>query len=193
MTAGTLLALPLLAPLVLIGSHTATNMATSSAAALGVRGRLGASALALALMVVSTAVGVWTAGVVLVAAAAARLVGTPGGDGALAVAYTALTVASVVLAVYGYSLLLRANFILMLGGAAAALLMLVAFAGDVDLSYGGGQYALGDFWSTWWLAVLAIGVGGVMLISTAVADWARYIPARRYPPAGCSPSPWAAS
>jgi purine-cytosine permease-like protein len=59
--------------------------------------------------------------------------------------------------------------------------MVVAFAGDIDLGYAGGQYALGSWGRTWLLSALAFGVGGVMLLATIVGDWSRYVPADKYP------------
>jgi purine-cytosine permease-like protein len=180
-TVGTIAGLLPLALLILIGSRTATNNSTSSGAHFGVRGRLIGTTLGLFLMPTSTAIGIWASGGVLVAAAA-RLFHTPTGDGALTIGYLLLTGFSIVIAVYGYHLLVRVTRWLMVGGGLVALLMLVAFAGRINLGYKGGQYALGSFGSTWLLAALATGVGGVMFIVTVVGDSTRYISARRYPP-----------
>lgn len=177
---GTLVGLLPIAPLVLIGTHTATNNATSSGAFFGVRGRLIGSGLGLALMLVTAALAIWTAGGILVAVAA-RLVGTPSGNGALAAAYLVLTALSVAIAVWGYQLLLRVTTVLAVAGIGFGLLLVVAFWNDLNLGYGGGQYALESFWTTWLLSAAAYGVGGVMLVASGVGDWSRYIPARRYP------------
>jgi purine-cytosine permease-like protein len=112
--------------------------------------------------------------------ALARLIGTPTGSGALAVAYIGLTVLSVLIAVWGYNLLVRVTTLLTFAGVVFALLLVVAFAGDVDLSYAGGEYALGNFWPTWLLSAAAFGAG-VTLLATQVGDWSRYVSAQRYP------------
>lgn len=179
--AGTIAGLLPLALPILIGSKTATNNSTASGAHFGVRGRLIGTTLGLILMPTSTAIGIWASGGVFVAAAA-RLFHTPSGDGALATGYLLLTGLSVVIAVYGVHLLMRVTRWLMVGGGLVALLMLVAFAGRINLGYKGGQYALGSPGSTWLLAALATGVGGVMFIVTIVGDSTRYISDRRYPP-----------
>jgi purine-cytosine permease-like protein len=169
-----------IAPLVVLGTRTATNNATSSGAFFGVRGRLIGSFLGLLLMLVTAALAVWTAGGMLVSVLA-RLFGTPTGNGTLGVAYLLLTVLSVVIAVWGYHLLVRLNIAIAIVGVGFAVLLVVAFASKVDPGYAGGQYALGSLGRTWLLSALAFGVGGVMLIATQVGDWSRYVPAERYP------------
>jgi purine-cytosine permease-like protein len=179
---GVLVGVVVIAPLVLIGTRTSTNNATSSGAAFGVRGRLIGSFLGLLLMLVTAALAVWTAGGMLVSVLA-RLFDTPTGDGALATAYILLTVLSILIAVWGYHLLLRVTTVLAVGGVVFAVLLLIAFAGDIHPGYAGsGEYALGSFGRTWLLSALAFGVGGVMLIATQVGDWSRYVSAERYPP-----------
>ncbi|MFG1954588.1 hypothetical protein [Micromonospora sp. NPDC048830] len=70
-------------PLIVIGSHTATNNSTSSGAHFGVRGRLIGSIIGLGMMLLGTAIAIWSSGGVLVAGAA-RLLHTPTGNGSLA-------------------------------------------------------------------------------------------------------------
>jgi len=183
---GTLAGLIPISPLIVIAARTATNNSTSSGAHFGVRGRLIGSGLGLCLMLVSCAVAIWSGGGVLVAAAS-RLVHTPAGPGALAVTYAVLAALTALIAIYGYHLLARTTLVLMVFGAATMLLMIPAFAGHVHPGYPGGHYALGTFTPTWLLAALTVGVGGVMLMSTMVGDWSRYIPARRYRPARLLP------
>lgn len=179
--AGALVALIPITPLVLIGTRAHTNNATSSGAAFGVRGRLIGSVLGLLIMLLSTAAAIWTGGQVLVAASG-RLLHTPAGNGALAVAYVVITLLSILIAVYGYHLLARTALATMLIGIATMLLILVAFAAHLHPGYrGGGHYALGSFRATWLLSMLAIGVASVMSMSTMLGDWTRYIPGDRYP------------
>jgi purine-cytosine permease-like protein len=178
---GTVVGTLVIAPLILIGTNTATNNATSSGAFFGLRGRLLGSGLGLALMLFSAALAIWIAGGILVAVAG-RLFATPTGDGALAAAYVVLTALSIAVAVRGYHLLRRVTALLTAGGVVFALLMRVAFSGDIGWGYAGGQYALGSRWQTWLLPALALGVGGVMQLATVLGDWSRYVPAGRYPP-----------
>jgi purine-cytosine permease-like protein len=179
--AGTLVGMIPVTPLILIGSRTGTNNSTSSGAEYGVRGRLIGSGLGFCLTLVATAVGIWVCGGVLVALSA-RLLHTPAGNGALAASYAILTVLSIVIAVYGYHLLARAAWVLMIGGTLVTALMLAAFAGHLHPGYRGGPYALGSPGATWLLAALAAGTGSVMSQVTMFGDWTRYIPGRRYPP-----------
>ncbi len=179
MVVGTLIALPLIVPLIVIGSRTATNNSTASGAHFGVRGRLVGSFVGLMIMIVFTAVSIWAGGQAVVGVLA-RLFDTPAGDGALAIAYAAVAILVVLIAVYGYHLLMRATTLLAVFGGLIAVLMLAAFAGDLNLSYSGGGYFLGSFWKTWLLAV-TISISGVLVQSTIMGDWTRYISPSRYP------------
>ena len=73
---GTMVGQILLVPLILIGSRTATNNATSSGATFGVRGRLIGSGIGLLTCLFSVAFTVWTSGSAGVAVAG-RLFGLP--------------------------------------------------------------------------------------------------------------------
>lgn len=182
MAAGILVALIPMTPLILIGSRTATNNSTSSGAHFGVRGRLVGSGLGLALMLIGTAIAVWSGGQVLTAAAA-RLWHTPTGNGALALSYSLLAILSVAIAIWGYHLLAKTALVVTVFGVIVTLLMVAAFAAHLNPSYRGGTYVLGSFGATWLLSALSVGVGGVMTMATVVGDWTRYIPGDlRYPP-----------
>ena len=181
MAAGTVIGLIPLTPLLIISTRTHTNSSTSSGAHFGVRGRVIGSVLGLLLMLLGTAVAIWSGGQVLVATSA-RLLHTPTGNGPLALAYAIIALLSIVIAVWGYHLVARVSLVMMVFGIATTLLILVAFAAHLHPGYRGGHYVLGSFGATWLLSVLAIGVGGVMTAATIVGDWTRYIPADRYPP-----------
>jgi purine-cytosine permease-like protein len=181
MTAGVFASLIPMAALLVIGTKTATNNSTSSGAHFGVRGRLIGSGLALALVLVGMVIAIWSAGQILVAGSG-RLLHTPTGNGALALAYVILTVLSAAIGVFGYRLVVRTNAVITFAGAVAVLLMLVAFGGHLHPGYRGGGYVLGSFGATWLLSALAVGVGGVMTMATVVGDWSRYVSSERYPP-----------
>jgi purine-cytosine permease-like protein len=178
---GTLIGLIPMAPLLLIGSRAATNNPTASGGAFGVRGRLIGSALGLTLMLVFTALAIWVGGGVLVSASA-RLLHTPAGTGALVFSYVALTVASIVIAFWGFHLLVAVTRWLMVFGLVTILAMPFAFGGHLHLGYAGGHYALGSLTATWVLSVLAVGVGQVMAMATVMGDWTRYVSSDRHPP-----------
>ncbi|HKE97475.1 MAG TPA: cytosine permease, partial [Actinomycetes bacterium] len=177
---GTLIGLPLLIPLILIGSRTATNNATASGAHFGVRGRLIGSFIGLAILLVAVAIVIWT-GAGATVAVLARLFDTPVNDGTLAIAYAVITLLVVLVAVYGYHLLVRVTTVLMVSGGLLILLMIPAFAGKIDLGYQGGQYMLGSFWKTWLLSTVAVGIAGALQLVTIMGDWTRYISPRRHP------------
>ena len=99
--AGVVVGIPLVWVLVLIGSRTATNNSTASGAHFGVQGRLVGSGLTLAFALAYAAIAVWTSGDALVGAAH-RLIGTPTGDGALAVGYALIAIEIATVALYGH-------------------------------------------------------------------------------------------
>jgi purine-cytosine permease-like protein len=83
-----------------------------------------------------------------------------------------------VIAIYGYQLLERAQKLLVPTVGVLTLTGLIAFAGDFDAGYAGGEYLLGSFWSTWALGVV-LAVSGPVSYCTSVGDWTRYISARQ--------------
>lgn len=183
---GTLVGVALLIPLVLIGSRTATNNATSSGASFGVRGRLIGSGIGLLTCLVSVALTVWTSGAAGVAVAG-RLLGLPDSLGAQAVTYALVAAVSAAVAIWGYRWLVRATAIIFALGGALMVLMPVAFAGKINWSYAGGEPLLGTFWATWLLVAVTVGVGGALVVCTIVGDWTRYISADRHPARSLAP------
>jgi len=183
---GTAVGQILLVPLILIGSHTATNNATSSGATFGVRGRLIGSLIGLATCLVSVALTVWTSGSAGVAVAG-RLFGLADSPAAQGVAYALVAAVSVAVAIWGYRWLVRCTAIIALLGGALMILMVVAFAGVIKWDYAGGEYLLGTFWATWLLVAAAIGVGGALVVCTILGDWTRYIRSDRYPARALAP------
>ena len=176
---GTIVGQILLVPLILIGSRTATNNATSSGATFGVRGRFIGSGIGLLTCLFSVALTVWTSGSAGVAAAG-RLFGLPDNAGTQGVAYALVAAVSVAVAIWGFRWLVRATTIICIVGGLLAVLMLVAFAGSISWGYEGSQPLLGDFWPTWFLVATTIGVSGALLVCTILGDWTRYISSERH-------------
>jgi purine-cytosine permease-like protein len=80
--------------------------------------------------------------------------------------------------VYGFQFMLLINKIAVIAGSLVMLLGIFAFAGDFDASYPGtGHYALGGFWPTWTLALLA-ALANPVSFGAFLGDWSRYIPDR---------------
>jgi len=180
MMVGTLIGAFILAPLIVIGSRTATNNATSSGAHFGVRGRMVGSIVSLSIAIVYTAIAVWT-GADAMLGSLNRMFGLPYSTPARAVAYAVLTVLITLVAIYGFKLLLRAETALWIAGSALMLLAVVAFAGRFTLDFPASEYVLAGRWQTWMLSALAVGVAGPMSLAGLTGDWSRYISPERYP------------
>ncbi len=178
--AGTVLGTVLVIPLMVIGSAAATNNSTASGAHFGVRGRLVGSIVGLAIMVVYTALGIWAGGQVTIAILN-RLVGVPDSNAALAIAYAVLAAGVLVIAVYGYHLMMRVEFLLFPLAVITFVLLVVAFAGQVNFTYQSESYLLGSFWPTWILSAVVLGISGPMSAITYMGDWSRYISPGRFP------------
>ena len=165
------------APLALLGIRTGTNNPVSSGAHFGVRGRLVGSALTLAFALAFVAISVWTGGDALVASAA-RLLGTPESDAALAVGYALLTLGIAAVALYGHATVVAAQKAIVPVVGLLLLLGVPAFAGDFDGATG-GEYLLGGFWSTWTLA-LVVAAAGPISYAPSLGDYPRRISRERH-------------
>jgi purine-cytosine permease-like protein len=166
------------APLALLGPRTGTNNPVSSGAHFGVNGRLIGSALSLLFALAFVAIAVWTGGDAIVASAT-RLAGTPGGDGMLAVGYALIAAGVIIVALYGHATVVAVQkaMVVLVGGLLT--LGIVAFAGDFDVGYAGGNYVLGTFWQTWMLSVV-IAAAGPISYAPSLGDYSRRISHRRY-------------
>jgi purine-cytosine permease-like protein len=183
---GTVVGQVLLLPLILVGSRTATNNATSSGATFGVRGRLVGSVIGLLTCLVSVALTVWTSGSAGVSVAN-RLFGLPDSLSTQALAYALVAAVSVAVAIWGYRWLVRCTTIIAIIGGALMVLMLFAFAGAIKWDYAGSEPLLGTFWATWFLVAAAIGVAGALVVCTILGDWTRYIRSDTYPARSLGP------
>ena len=177
---GTAVGQILLVPLILIGSRTATNNATSSGATFGVRGRVIGSGIGLATCLVSVALTVWTSGSAGVAVAG-RLFGVPDSPAAQAGAFALVTAIAVAVAIWGFRWLVRSTAVLALAGGILLVLMPFAVAGEISWDYSGGEYLLGSFWATWLSVAATVGVAGALVVCTILGDWSRYIRSDRHP------------
>jgi purine-cytosine permease-like protein len=162
------------APLALLGPRTGTNNTVSSGAHFGINGRMIGSALTLFFALVYAAIAVWTSGDALVATAH-RLLGTPTGDGALAVGYALIAAEIALVALYGHATVVALQKIVVPLVGVLLLAGFVAFAGSFDPGYAGGGYILGSFWPTWMLAV-TIAAAGPLSYAPSLGDYSRRIP-----------------
>jgi len=166
------------APLALLGPRTGTNNTVSSGAHFGVTGRLVGSGLTLAFALAYAAIAVWTSGDALVAASH-RLIGTPTGDGALAVGYALIAIEIAAVALYGHATVVALQRIVVPVVGVLLLLGVVAFAGQFDAGHAGGGYILGGFWPTWMLAV-TVAAAGPLSYAPSLGDYTRRISRHRH-------------
>jgi purine-cytosine permease-like protein len=166
------------APLALLGPRTGTNNTVSSGAHFGVTGRLIGSALTLFFALAYAAIAVWTSGDALVASAH-RLLGTPTGDGALAVGYALIGAEIAIVALYGHGTVVALQKLVVPVVGGLLLLGLVAFGGAFDPGYAGGDYVLGSFWPTWMLAV-TVAAAGPLSYAPSLGDYSRRISRSRH-------------
>lgn len=179
-TVGVLLGMVVAAPMSIIGSYAATNNSTASGAHFGVRGRLVGSGIGLALTLLFTALGIWTAGDSIVSVCH-RLFGLPENDAVSAITYAVVAAAVIGIALWGYHLLVRFEIALCVICAPILLLVVVAVWGRLDETYPGGDYAFGGFWTTWVAAAVVAGAASPLTLTTVMGDWSRYVSPRKYP------------
>lgn len=183
---GTAVGQVLLVPLILIGSRTATNSATASGATFGVRGRVIGSGIGLLTCLMSVGLTVWTSGSAAVAVMS-RLFGLPDTPATQAVAFALVAAIAVAVAIWGYRWLVRSTAVLAVLGGLLLVLMPVAFAGNIQWGYAGGEYLLGGFWPTWLSVATTVGVSGALVVCAILSDWTRYIRSDLHPPRRLAP------
>ena len=166
----------LVTPMGLLGPRTGSNNSVASGAQFGVLGRLVGSVIGLLIALCYVALAIWAGGQAIVAPAA-RLLGTPDSALAYGLGYAAVAIIVAIIAIYGFQLLERAQKLLVPTVGVLTLTGFIAFAGDFNPSYAGGDYVLGSFWATWTLSVV-LAVSGPVSYCTAIGDWTRYVSRR---------------
>lgn len=173
--AGTAIGAMITAPLALISLSTATNLSTSSGAAFGVRGRLIGSSVGLLLSLGYIALTLWTGGDVMIEVLT-RITGLTLGSAMYSFVYTLLSLCTVIVAIYGYRLLLIASKFLAIGMTMLLLLGLIAYAPTFTFSAPPNTpYLLNTFWETWLLSAVSVGLSGPIAFITLLGDYTRYI------------------
>ncbi len=166
----------LVTPMGLLGPRTGSNNSVASGAQFGVLGRLVGSVIGLLIALCYVALAIWAGGQAIVAPAA-RLLGTPDSALAYGLGYAAVAIIVAIIAIFGFQLLERAQKLLVPTVGVLTLTGFIAFAGDFNPGYGGGDYVLGSFWATWTLSVV-LAVSGPVSYCTAIGDWTRYVSRR---------------
>lgn len=175
-TFGVLLGSLILAPMGLFGPLTGTNNAVSSSAHFGVVGRILGSFLSLLTAVAFFSISVWASGDAVVGAAQ-RLFGLRPTELDFAAAYGAFALAVLIVAIYGFRLMLLVSKIAMI---AASLLFFVgfyAFYPEFDAHFAGAGFVWGDakFWPAFVGAALIV-LANPISFGAFLGDWSRYLP-----------------
>jgi purine-cytosine permease-like protein len=180
---GTAVGAALVAGTGLLGFRSATNNSVTSGAFFGVRGRLIASAIGLLICLQYSALTVWTGGDTIVAGLS-RLTDIESTDALVAGAYALIAIIIALVAVYGYTWLLKLNTYLPFFMVIAMVFIGFTWADAFDLGYQGtpDQLALGDYWPTWLLSAITAGAAGPISYVTLTGDWTRYISPARHSP-----------
>lgn len=166
----------ILAPMGLFGPLTGTNNAVSSSAHFGVVGRIVGSFLSLLTAVAFFSISVWASGDALIGAAE-RLFAIHPTELSFAAAYGAFSVAVLIVAIYGFRLMLLVSKIAVL---AASLLFVVgfyAFYPRFDAHFAGAGFHWGEpkFWPAFIGAALVV-LANPVSFGAFLGDWSRYLP-----------------
>jgi purine-cytosine permease-like protein len=165
-----------LMPMGFFGPRTGTNNAVSSAAHLGVTGRIAGSFLSLLTAIAFYSISVWVGGDALVGAFV-RLFGIEDSTPLRLALYALIGLIVIVVVVFGYQFMLLVNRVAVWANTVLMLLAIVAFSGTFDPNFAGAPDALllGDFWPTFILAALIV-MSNPISFGAFLGDWARYIP-----------------
>lgn len=175
---GTAVGCLVLSPMGLFGQRAGTNGAVASGAHFGVRGRLLGSLLGLFSSLGFTALTVWTSGDAVVAAAH-ELFGMPVTGLTRGIAYALVSAVLIAVAALGHANMMAMQRLMIPTIGIVMVIGVIALAPDIDLSYAGGEYVLGSFWPTWFLAAITCASVPVSYGPFA-SDWGRYVSATRY-------------
>lgn len=175
---GTAVGALVLSPMGLFGQRTGTNGAVASGAHFGVRGRLLGSCLGLFSALGFTALTVWTSGDAIVAAAH-ELFGLPVTGFWRGVGYAVVITVLIIVAALGHANMLALQRLMIPTVGVIMLIGIFTLAPKMNLSYAGGEYALGSFWPTWALATLTCASVGISM-GPFGSDWGRYVSAHKY-------------
>lgn len=179
---GSAIGATLMAPMTLLGLRSGSNNPVASGAHFGALGRMIGSALGITADIVFAALCIWAAGEVL-ARSVVRLFGVTDQTVTvvlLIMAYSLVAVVMTFIAVLGHANMVTFTKWMVPTAGAIMLLYLFTVAPSFDASYAGGEYALGSFWPTWILGMLACA-GTINSYGPYAGDWTRHISTVKYP------------
>ena len=179
---GSAIGATLMAPMSLLGLRSGSNNPVSSGAYYGARGRLIGSVLGITADLVFAALCIWAAGEVL-ARSVIRIFGITDEGLTIALlvgAYTLVAIVMTLVAVLGHANMV--SFTKWMVPTAGSIMLAYIFIAspNFDPNYAGSEYALGEFWPTWMLGMLACA-GTVNSYGPYVGDWSRHISTKRFP------------
>ncbi len=166
----------ILAPMAVFGPINGTNNAVSSSAHFGVVGRMLGSFLSLLTAVAFFSISVWSSGDAVIGAVA-RLTGVGGSDAAFAAAYAFFSVAVLLVAIWGFGLMLLVNKIAVFAASFLFVLGFAAFYPAFDAGFPGSGLRWGEarFWPAFIGATL-VALANPISFGAFLGDWTRYLP-----------------
>lgn len=163
-------------PMALFAPITGTNNAVSSSAHFGVVGRIVGSILSLLAAVSFVAICVWSSGDALIGVLH-RLMNIDSTDFNFAWAYSIFVALIIVVAVYGYRIMLVVTKIAVAASTVMFAVGFFVFWPQMDANFKGAGYAWGSeqFWAPFIGAALMV-LANPMSFAAFLGDWTRYLP-----------------
>lgn len=179
---GSAIGATLMAPMSLLGLRSGSNNPVASGAHFGARGRIIGSILGISADLVFAALCIWAAGEVL-ARSVIRIFGITDETTTLVlliVAYLLVAIVMTLVAVLGHANMV--SFTKWMIPTAGVIMIMYVFVAspNFDPNYVGPEYALGSFWPTWFLGMLACA-GTINSYGPYVGDWSRHISIKKFP------------
>lgn len=175
---GTCIGALLLAPMSLLSPQTGTNNPVNSSVQFGIHGRIVGSVLALIIAVLFGAVAVWTAGDAILAVLD-RWLDISDTASLRVVIYSPLTLCVGLVAIYGHAVMSTVQKAFAWIATPLAIVGILVFWSDFNVSGGSSDPALGSFWATWVAGAIPAALAPVGY-TLAIGDWTRYISPRKY-------------
>lgn len=188
---GSAIGATLMAPMTLLGLRSGSNNPVASGAHFGALGRMIGSALGITADIVFAALCIWAAGEVL-ARSVVRIFGIENETTTvvlLVLAYTLVAVVMTIIAVMGHANMVTFTKWMVPTAGSIMIVYLFVAAPNFHADYTGGEYALGSFWPTWILGMLACA-GTINSYGPYAGDWTRHISTKKYRPRHSVAAAW---
>lgn len=155
------------------GMRTGTSASLATAAHFGLRGKFIGTLIATFTALGCYALTVWTGGEAM-AAALARLFGWQMSQHLLAFGAVVICIMTILAAIFGHAIIVATEKMVSYGAAIAIAIVAITLLPDFEPQYAGGEYLLGSYWPTWFLAMT---ICAAIPVSYAVwlNDYTRYL------------------